>query len=405
MLLSCQKNSYLKELEADVVSCESSQFKIDKKKVQGYEVVLSDTVLFPEGGGQPDDRGRIGDVPVLRVEWRHDKAIHFTEQRVEVGARVHVVVDWVRRFDHMQQHTGQHLITAVADGEYGYQTTSWVILEAHASGASIDLRHTPSRVAGPQEQVVHLEDLINEHIMKSVTVTVVRARGLPDGHVGPIRVISIDGIDCNMCGGTHLSNLSHLQTIKLLGVEKGKKGKTNLLFVAGERVRKYLAKCVTREKQLTSILKAGPDQHAELTDKLQKSLRLATRNSLSLLRDVAVLEAQRHLRSGDQTTRLFSLHRKEGDVEFMNIVANEISEQNKDTLMFLTVGDEKESGFFLLSGPQEAVSSLGSSVCTALEGKGAGKAGRFQGKAGKLSKRGEALRIIEEYMRQTQAEK
>ncbi len=77
---------------------------------------------------------------------------------------------------------------------------------------------------------------------------------LPEDH-GPVRVVSIQGIDNNMCCGTHVTNLSHLQAIKLLNVEKGKKGKTNLFFLSGQRVLDYISRSLIRERQLTAVLK------------------------------------------------------------------------------------------------------------------------------------------------------
>jgi len=83
----------------------------------------------------------------------------------------------------------------------------------------------------------------------------VRTRGLPDDHKGPVRVVTIEGVESNMCCGTHVTNLSQLQTIKLLRIEKGKKNKLNLHFLAGGRVLRQLSACLHREHQLTALLK------------------------------------------------------------------------------------------------------------------------------------------------------
>jgi len=83
----------------------------------------------------------------------------------------------------------------------------------------------------------------------------VRTRGLPDDHKGPVRVVTIEGVESNMCCGTHVTNLSQLQTIKLLRIEKGKKNKLNLYFLAGGRVLRQLSACLRREHQLTALLK------------------------------------------------------------------------------------------------------------------------------------------------------
>jgi misacylated tRNA(Ala) deacylase len=102
------------------LSCRAVEGKEGK-----YEVVLEDTVLFPEGGGQPDDRGKINGVDVVRVLRRGSTAVHLTQEPLQEGAEVDIEVDWGRRFDHMQQHSAQHLITAIAEQKFGHKTTSW----------------------------------------------------------------------------------------------------------------------------------------------------------------------------------------------------------------------------------------------------------------------------------------
>ncbi|KFQ51578.1 Alanyl-tRNA editing protein Aarsd1, partial [Pelecanus crispus] len=295
---------------------------------------------------------------------------------------------------------GQHLITAIAEQMFGFKTTSW---ELGRQRSVIEL-DTPSMTA---EQIEALERSVNEKIRERVPVVVrelaaddpeietVRSRGLPDDHVGPVRVVDIEGIDSNMCCGTHVSNLSDLQVIKLLGTEKGKKNKTNLVFLAGNRVLKSIEQSHSTEKALTSLLKNGPGEHVEAVKRLQSSVKLLQKNNLNLLRDIAVLIAQ-DFKSKPVQNQLFVLHRKEGDSEFMNIIANEIG--TEEALLFLTVGDEKEAGLFLLAGPVEAVEHLGPRVAELLGGKGAGKRGRFQGKATKMSRRGEAQALLQEFI-------
>ncbi|XP_054032910.1 alanyl-tRNA editing protein Aarsd1 isoform X2 [Dryobates pubescens] len=391
-----------------VVSCRAAELRPEGggEPLRGFQVVLEDTILFPEGGGQPDDRGLIGDVPVLRVTRRGPEAIHFVQAPLEPGAEVLLSLDWDRRFDHMQQHSGQHLITAIAEQMFGFKTTSW---ELGRQRSLIEL-DTPSVTA---EQIEALERSVNEKIRERVPVAVrelaaddpeietVRSRGLPDDHVGPVRVVDIKGIDSNMCCGTHVSNLSDLQVIKLLGTEKAKKNKTNLVFLAGNRVLKSVEQSHSTEKALTSLLKSGPGEHVEAVKRLHSSVKLLQKNNLNLLRDLAVLIAQ-DFKSRAAQSQLFVLHRKEGDSEFMNIIANEV--RTEEALLFLTVGDEKDAGLFLLAGPVEAVENLGPRVAELLGGKGAGKRGRFQGKASKMSRRGEVQALLQEFLSQRSPE-
>ncbi|CAM5178540.1 unnamed protein product [Eretmochelys imbricata] len=386
-----------------VASCRPAELPAEggaKETLRGFHVVLEDTILFPEGGGQPSDRGLIDDIPVLRVTRQGPAALHFVQRPLAPGSEVLLTVDWERRFDHMQQHSGQHLITALADQMFGFKTTSW---ELGHQRTVIEL-DTPSVTA---EQVEALEKNVNEKIRARIPVVVrehseddpeiemVRSRGLPDDHTGPVRIISIEGIDDNMCCGTHVSNLSDLQVIKLLGTEKGKKNKTNLVFLAGNRVLKSVERSHSIEKALTLLLKNGAEEHVEAVKRLQNSVKLLQKNNLNLLRDLAVLTAQ-NFKSNPGRGRVFVLHRKDGDSEFMNIIANEIG--TEDTLLFLTVGDEKAAGLFLLAGPSEVVEKLGPRVAELLEGKGAGKRDRFQGKATRMSRRAEVQALLQDFI-------
>ncbi|XP_033625327.1 alanyl-tRNA editing protein Aarsd1-B-like [Asterias rubens] len=402
MAFACQQNSYLKELTTKVTSCTPAELKLvingKKQTVKGYEIITEDTVLFPEGGGQPDDRGTMNDIEVLRITRRGADAVLFVETPIEPGTEVLQKVDWIRRFDHMQQHSAQHLVTAIAEAKYGWPTTSW---DLGREKSSIEMDWPKINI----EDLQVLESEVNEAIRKQLAMTPrlvelgshdldwVRTRGLPDDHVGQVRIVEIEGIEANLCCGTHVSNLSHLQSIKLLGAEKGKKNKTNVYFLAGNRVLSYLSKCLANEKLLTGHLKCGPEDHPQATEKIQKSLKVANKNTTMLLRDLAVLEAHRYNNQVNKDP-IFVLHRKEGDSEFLNMVANEINLQG--TLALLTAGDEKGVGLFLVAGPDDIIKEVGPKVAELLEGKGACKNGRFQGKANKMSKR----TIAEETLRQ-----
>ncbi|XP_022087093.1 alanyl-tRNA editing protein Aarsd1-like [Acanthaster planci] len=403
MAFACQKNSYLKELTTKVVSCTPAELKqvVNGKKqtLQGYEIITEDTVLFPEGGGQPDDRGTMNGIDVHRVTRRGGDAVLFVETAIEPGTEILQKVDWTRRFDHMQQHSAQHLITAIAEERYGWPTTSWD-LGKEKSFIEMD---TPKIGV---EEMQELEKEVNTAIRKQLAMTPrlvdlgssvlnsVRTRGLPDDHVGQVRIVEIETIEANTCCGTHVANLSHLQSIKLLGAEKGKKSKTNLYFLAGNRVLDYLGKCLTNEKLLTGFLKCGPDGHPQAAEKIQKSLKVANKSTTMLLRDLAALEAYRYNNQADKDPVLV-LHRKEGDLEFLNMIANEINLQN--CLALLTAGDEKGAGMFLAAGPDDIIKEVGPKIAECLEGKGASKTGRYQGKANKMSKRSTAEEVLRSY--------
>uniref|UniRef100_A0A1B6BYN1 Alanyl-transfer RNA synthetases family profile domain-containing protein n=1 Tax=Clastoptera arizonana TaxID=38151 RepID=A0A1B6BYN1_9HEMI len=411
MVFACQENSFLKEFKTTVSSCKKSQIKtlVNQKQtiLSGYDVVFDDTILFPEGGGQPCDLGKLQfltdgnecEIPVIRVSRRGSEAIHFIETEIKEGQSVKQVLNWERRFDHMQQHSGQHLITAVADKSFGCATLSWWLGE-DISYIELD---TPEF-----NNINELEKIVNDYILAATPVIVnvyeadndelkkVRTRGLPDDHRGPVRVISIEGVDNNMCCGTHVSNLNQLQCIKVIKVEKGNKGHSLLYFLSGSRVLNQMGKMMQREQALTSILKNSPLVHAELVDKLQKSTKTTSKYLQALLKDLAVLEAAKIKQIVPKPTH-YALHRKEGDSDFMNTLIREINDQ--DILLFLTVGEEKSCGNMVLYGKPEFVEALGPKICALLEGKGAGKGSKFQAKVRNLSTKEKASELIESYFK------
>nr|CAH0109184.1 unnamed protein product [Daphnia galeata] len=401
MVFECQKSPYKREFVSKVVSCSPCQIERlvqgKKEKVPAFEVLLEDTVFFPEGGGQPDDRGLLNGISVLQVKRRGKDAIHILQESLDVGALATGVIDWERRWDHMQQHSGQHLITAIADALFGFKTTSWWLGET-VSHIELDT------VNVSDVQLKAIESQVNEKIREAVAVEVkvyegdaipdqVRSRGLPDDHVGPVRVVSILGVDSNTCCGTHVSNLSHLQFIKLLYAEKGKKNKTNLFFICGNRVLDYINRSLDRERQLTKILKNGPEDHVDLANKLQASVKLSQKTLQTLMKELAVVQAEK---IKTEKLKFAIVHRKDGDADYVSALISELA--SEDITLLVTVGEDN-NGQMTLIGQEEVVSSLGPKICSRLAGKGAGKGKRFQAKVTQLnpSSRQEAETILREH--------
>ncbi|XP_054156494.1 alanyl-tRNA editing protein Aarsd1-B-like isoform X2 [Oppia nitens] len=399
MLFKCQSDSYLKEFKTRVKSCKSNESKNKGIKQSGYEVILEDTILFPEGGGQPCDWGTIDDKRVVDVRRDGDTAIHFvlSEEPLEMNSEVYLRVDWSRRFDHMQQHSGQHLITAVAEQTYGLKTTSWNLGD-EVSFIELDAKEVSD------DTVRQLEELVNEKIRISAPVSVtlydkndkrleeISTRlMIPEDQSGPIRVITIEGVDENTCCGTHVSNLSHLQTIKLLSAEKGKKNKTNLYFLCGKRVLTYLDKTYKREKLLNSSLKCTSEEFISMIDKLKKSLKVSQKNCLNAMRDLAKLEAKNFLEMNPKP-KYVSIHRKESDIDFITIYLMEVKQHIDNTLVVLTVTDDStnsnSSGQLALAGNQDLIQRFIPKLLEIMPNtKGFLKDGKYAAKVDNLAKR------------------
>ncbi|XP_077290400.1 alanyl-tRNA editing protein Aarsd1 [Arctopsyche grandis] len=403
MVFKCQEDSYLTEFTSVVKSCTKSAQQIvengKKIKYDGYDVILDDTILFPEGGGQPCDFGFVNDIKVLQVTRRKDAAVHFTLEPLTGGDTVQQKIDWDRRFDHMQQHSGQHLLSAILEREHKIDTTSWWLGEEESH---VELNCTKL----PLDLIKKVEERCNDLIRSAIPVSVkvcnkgdpgldeAHTRGLPEDHVGSIRIISIAGVDENLCCGTHVSNLSHLQAIKLIRAEPGKKNKINLRFLVGKRVMTNFQKCLDREQALTGLLKNDSSKHAELVEKLQKSLKVSNKNLSNVLSDIATLETNL-VRAAEPIPPYAYFHKKEGDQDYIKAICRNLEGFN--ILVFVSVGDGKQGGNILLVGDEAHVGKLGPQIVRMLDGKGVGKGSRYQAKVNDLTDIGKCHQLIKDY--------
>ncbi|KAH7642755.1 alanyl-tRNA editing protein Aarsd1-A [Dermatophagoides farinae] len=400
MSLLCQKNSYLQEYQSPVRSCQPSSLNVNGKHCQGFDIVLEDSIFFPEGGGQPYDTGLLDDQKVINVRRDGNQAILFVEGdhcRFDCGHQPLQKIDWNRRFDHMQQHSGQHLITAVALKYFNLLTTSWN-LGAEISNIELDSTQITD------ETIEQLEQKVNEKILENLPITIsyrdkddladIRQQmELPDDlNAHSLRIVSIESLDKNPCCGTHVSSLSHLQMIKLLGTQKGKKGKTLLFFLSGNRVLKHMNNILVREKLLSTSLKCTAEEFVPIVDKLQKNVRRLQKNCTSAMRDLARCEGEKYLNLLDKP-RLYSIHRKECEYDFVTSFFNTIGDPTSiigDRLILISLADDcnslKSPGQIVIAGNQLLVEKSAKIAIDSFDAKGSVSSGRFRARIPDVSK-------------------
>lgn len=378
MAFACQRNSYLKELVSKVATCVS----VANGK---FEVTLNDTVLFPEGGGQPDDHGIIGEATVSQVYRRGAEAVHVVDRALEIGSEHRCLVDWKRRFDHMQQHSGQHLLSAILDRK-NIETMSWNLgesvshVELSVGKLSAELvdaveRECNELIRSRQEFTVHyLSKLEAENLKEAKT------RGLPDDVVEPIRVIEIQDIDKNMCCGTHVSNLSDVQGVKLLHTES-KRGNVCLFFLCGNRIFDRLNSSLDVERKLNKLLSCGTEDFPGTVDKLKATVRLTQKSSKTFLKELGRYEAL------DQLDNDFIFqHREDADMDYIfaftnTLNADENKHKTEHKVVFVAGGPIKTGGQFVLKAPCDKLAELSAPILEMIGGKGGGKKDQLQGKA------------------------
>jgi alanyl-tRNA synthetase len=199
-------------------------------------VVLDRTAFYPTSGGQPFDTGSLGGARVVDVVDREDGTIaHLVERGLTPGASVHGEIDWPRRLDHMQQHTGQHVLSAAFDHLQHVRTVSFHL---GAETSTIDLAREVSAA-----EIDEAEEAANRVVWEDRPVTIrfatpEEASRLPlrkePTRTGPLRLIEVPDFDLSACGGTHVARTGTIGIIAVAAAERFK-GATRVTFVCGHR--------------------------------------------------------------------------------------------------------------------------------------------------------------------------
>ena len=241
-----ENDSYLTRFTARVLSCAQGK--------KGYDVTLDQTAFFPEGGGQPYDTGTLGGVQVLEVHDRGGQIIHTCAGPLEVGSQVEGIVDWERRLDHMQQHSGEHIVSGLAHAKYGCDNVGF---HMGSDVVTIDLN-----VELDQQQLEELELEANRYLWQDRPVQLLyptsdelermdyRSKKAIQGQV---RIVTFPGADTCACCGTHVRSAGQVGLIKLLSVQRFRDG-VRIELVCGGRALRYVNAMVAQNRHISNLL-------------------------------------------------------------------------------------------------------------------------------------------------------
>ena len=257
-------NPYLREFDATVVACTEGK--------KGFEVVLDNTAFYPEGGGQPADLGTLGEAKVSDVRRQNGVIIHFTDKAFEEGATVHGVLDWERRYDNMQNHTGEHVLSGVINHAFGYENVGF---HMHDDAITIDMD-------GPMtdDDVKAMEKAANDMIKADIAVDISfpsaeerTAMGFRSKKelTGKVRIVNIPTADCCACCGTHVKSTQEVGIIKVLSASKHRGG-TRIEFVCGDRALRDFTKKHDEVIKASRLLSVKPDEVAAAVEKTLQTL-------------------------------------------------------------------------------------------------------------------------------------
>ena len=256
-------------------------------------VTLDQTAFYPTSGGQPYDTGMLGSSRVSDViDAESGDILHIVDRPLAQGTSVHGVIDWERRFDHMQQHTGQHILSAAFDRAFGVRTESFHL---GAASATIDLAREVS-----VDEVRRAEDEANRVVWEDRPVairvaTAEEAAQLPlrkaSLRTGSIRMIDIDDFDLSACGGTHVSRTGVVGIIAIAGAEKFRGG-SRVEFVCGRRALVRFRALRGAMSDATRVLSVTPAELATAIERLQIESKQQQRTIRGLHEQLAAHEGR-----------------------------------------------------------------------------------------------------------------
>ena len=282
---------FLKTFTATVLDCQPGK--------NGFVVTLDRTAFYPEGGGQPADQGTLDGAAVTDVHEKNGVVLHNVDSAVEIGKTVTGVIDWARRFDHMQQHSGEHICSGLICGRcycdnVGFHMgTDMVTIDFNA-----DI---------PWEELLEIEAQANQYIYEDHPIDIQSHRGAELDAIdyrskkpleGDVRIVAFPGADCCACCGTHVLRSGQVGLVKFLSVQKFREG-VRIELLCGKRALDYLSRTWEQAKTIGQRLSVKPVDAAAAVERLEHELSAAKLRCAQLEESVFAAIAQEQAGKGD----------------------------------------------------------------------------------------------------------
>lgn len=341
--------------------------------------VLNQTAFYPTGGGQPFDTGTLNGIEVTAVEEADGEIRHYISASIGEQEQVSGAVDWERRFDHMQQHAGQHILSASFEELFQYKTVSF-----HLGKETLTIDIETENLT--EEEANAAEELANRIILENRPVitkwvdseelgkyTLRKALSVTDD----IRLVIIPDFDYNGCGGTHPDSTGQVTALKILGWERQKK-KIRVEFVCGKRVLKQLGQKNSVIQQLTSLLNA-PEEGMEAAVQRLLDGRKELEKALEDYKQQMIEYEAAELISGSRP--IVSKIYQNRSIQDLQKLAR-VLVTNKDDGIFLLLGENEDKLQFVFARGKSApgdMKELSKKALSLINGKGGGNDSLSQG--------------------------
>lgn len=416
--LACQRDSFMFEgFKTTVISCEPNKGK--QNDSTKFSVELQDTIFFPEGGGQPSDTGFLrcsnDSIPVSYVSRVGLHAKHHVGQYIEPGTTVEAEIDQRKRIDYMQQHTGQHLLSAILESEpYKLNTLSWSMGGTLSSKKpTLEINDYFNYIELPRklttQEIEELSYKLNKLIsINPQQISVVERRADTHGNVktsklpddydlekGVLRTVHIGNIDSNPCCGTHLQNTGQIGSILLSPNQTNvRRSNSRLYFMCGNRVVNYGMAVNRLIGSTKNVLSCSESEVPEKIERQRDLIQKSNKREQFWIKELALYESNILLNKVKENGKAFLLRDEYGVLEFLLQVFKEFTNKlgdATDEYLLVLCGREKSSetgSILIVSESGDNISSVASSlssVVPTLRGGGGKKGGKWQGKIVKFT--------------------
>ena len=358
------EDSHRKEFTASVTGCRAAE--------GGFAVTLDATAFYPTGGGQPCDLGTLSGVPVLDVREQGEEILHLCASPLETGSTVTGVIDWDRRFDHMQQHSGEHIVSGLIYAKYGYHNVGF---HMGTDLVTIDFDGFLS-----WEELLEIEQQANAIIWENRPVKCwypdpqtlagirYRAKKALDW---PVRIVEFPGADICACCGTQVQYTGEIGLVKFVSCIKFKEG-VRIEMASGRRAMQLFGGVFEQNRQVSQTFSAKILETGQAAKKFSQQLAQEKYRAAGLQKQVFAAIAASY--AGREWAVHFADDLTPGGVREL---ADAIAEQAK-TAVVLSGSDDAGYSICIISKTEDT-RSLGKAVNEQLRGRGGGKPGAYQG--------------------------